>query len=203
MIKVLLLDLGETLERGNIVLPGVPEALSALHGFRTVDGSPLTMCLASDYTMPQPRTPEAVEAAFREYVDVLDQLNLRRFFESVERRVTLSTQAGVRKPARAFFEFALQRARAAAVPFSERLFITESRLHIEARRGMGMATLQFGVDFTRWLDAPPMGGAAGQPGTGRPPGRARARGGARRAVGSHPRGSRAEAPRQRAAVGAA
>jgi hypothetical protein len=153
MIKTLLLDLGGTLEVADKVLPGVPEALSALQKFQTADGKPLVMCLVSDFTMPEPRTPQAVEAAFNEYLAILDRLNLRRFFEPVAERITLSTHAGVLKPAALVFETALKRARLTA-SIEDALFVTENSAHVEACRKMKMTVLQFGVDFVDWTNAP-------------------------------------------------
>ena len=79
--------------------------------------------------------------------------NVTRFFEPVEQRVTLSTNAGVLKPARHFFETALRRA-GGNVTLEESAFITESASHIRACRDMGMTCLQFGTDFDDWLEAP-------------------------------------------------
>jgi len=153
MIKVLLLDLGDTLEVDDHVLPGVPEALNAFQKFETADGEPLIVCLVSDFTMPEPRTPAAINAAFSEYLKILDQLDLRRFFEPVDERVTLSTHAGVRKPVRLIFEMALQRAKSNA-SLEEVLFITENAVHVEACRKLKMTALQFGLDFDDWTNAP-------------------------------------------------
>ena len=151
MIKVLLIDLGGTLEIDDRVLPGVPEALSAFQKFQTADGKPLIVCLVSDFTMPVPRTPQAIDAAFNEYLKILDRLDLRRFFEPVTERVTLSTHAGVLKPARLVFETALKRAKLSSI--EDALFITENPDHVQACRKLKMTALQFGVDFDDWTNA--------------------------------------------------
>ena len=151
MLSILLLDLGDTLVVDDAVLPGVPEALAAIGAIKTAAGEPLVACLASDFTMPSPRTPAAVDAAFAEYLSILDRFDLRRFFEPVDERVTLSTHAGVFKPARWFFETALERAKADVGP-GACLFITENADHVAACRAMGMTALQFGVDFRQWSE---------------------------------------------------
>jgi len=158
MIRVLLLDLGDTLVKSstNKLFPGVPAALSAVRKLKAADGKKLVACLVSDFTMPQPRTPEAIDAAFSEYLKVLRRLDLTRFFKPVSERVTLSTHAGVLKPDRRVFETALRRARRSDAGLSECLFITENRSHVKACRAMGMDALQFGVDFKKWADAPPL-----------------------------------------------
>jgi FMN phosphatase YigB (HAD superfamily) len=154
MIKALLLDLGNTLvDDHRVVFPGVPDALRAVGAVQTQAGKPLVMCLVSDYKMPQPRTPQAIDAAFKEYVAIIEAAQLREFFEPVDERVTLSTNAGVTKPDRRIFELALRRAKLDA-SLAETLFITEQADHIAACRAMGMTALQFGVDFQDWSRAP-------------------------------------------------
>ena len=96
-----MLDLGETLVHGNEVLPHVSEALAAIAGMRTADGAPVESCLVSDYTMPSPPvTPAKIAAIFDEYLSLLVDFGLKELFEPVERRITLSTHAGYRKPDR-------------------------------------------------------------------------------------------------------
>jgi hypothetical protein len=94
-----------------------------------------------------------VRALFREYLGLLDGFGLRRFFRPVDRRVTLSTHAGVRKPDRRVYEIALQRLGSSA-SLRESLVVTEDPAHLDACRTLGMTTLGFGLDFTDWLDAP-------------------------------------------------
>lgn len=158
MIKVLLLDLGNTLIDTDKVppvpYPGVEDALGVLKTLETADHKPLVMCLVSDFTMPEPRTPEAIAAAFADYLQELDKTDLRRFFEPVDERVTLSTHAGQPKPAAIVFKTALERARIHGT-LRNTLFITEHPEHIRVCRDeLHMKTLQFGVDFTSWSDAP-------------------------------------------------
>ena len=153
MIKGLLLDLGGTLEVDDRVLPGAAEALNVIEQLQTADGAPLVTCLVSDFRMPVPRTPQAIEAAFKEYLKILDRLDLRRFFEPVAERVTLSTHAGALKPARLVFETALKRAKLDA-SIEDALFITENSDNVRACRKLKMTVLQFGTDFHDWTDAP-------------------------------------------------
>ena len=155
MIKALLLDLGDTLydTAAKKPYPGVEDALAKLKALKAADHKPLVMCLVSDYTMPEPRTPEAIAATFAEYLGVLDGTHLRGFFEPVDERVTLSTHAGVRKPAAEVFETALKRAKFHG-SLRDTLFITENAGHIRVCRDqLHMKTLQFGLDFTSWSDA--------------------------------------------------
>jgi beta-phosphoglucomutase-like phosphatase (HAD superfamily) len=153
MIKALLLDLGGTLEVDDRVLPGAAEALNVIEELQIADGVPLVTCLVSDFKMPAPRTVQAIEATFNEYLEILERLDLRRFFEPVAERITLSTHAGALKPARLVFETALKRAKLDA-SIEDALFITENSAHVQACRKLKMTVLQFGTDFHDWTDAP-------------------------------------------------
>jgi hypothetical protein len=160
MIRVLMLDLGDTLVHDRNVFPHACEALETIASFETAAGEPLATCLVSDYHMPSPPpTQEKIEAIFQEFISILDGCDLTRFFEPVMQRVTLSTHAGVRKPNRHIFEMALHRL-ALPVGLSECLFITENTDHISACQKLGMKTLRFDhtgsrrADFSDWSEAP-------------------------------------------------
>lgn len=160
MIRVLMLDLGDTLVTGDDVLPHVPEALRVLSRFETASGAELALALVSDYTMPEPPvTPQKVKAIFDEYVKEIEKFQLKKFFEPVERHVTLSTHAGVYKPDPAVFKKALQRLRVRA-GLNGCLFITENVEHIEECRKLKMETLLFSptgsseADFSDWSEGP-------------------------------------------------
>ncbi|HKP85930.1 MAG TPA: hypothetical protein VJZ26_07540 [Blastocatellia bacterium] len=162
MIRVLLLDLGETLVHGDTIFPNVKTALEALANFRTEANEPLALALVSDFTMPTPPvTAQKIETIFRDYVAELDGFGLTSFFEPVKQHATLSTHAGVFKPDRRIFEMALSRLGVSA-GLGECLFITENAGHIAACQNLGMKTLQFdgsgapGSDFSDWAEAPPL-----------------------------------------------
>ncbi|MGI9456354.1 MAG: HAD family hydrolase [Aeoliella sp.] len=160
MIKILMLDLGETLIHGDSVFPHVHDALDALSQFNTASGDALELCLVSDFKMPSlPVTQEKIDALLQEYLKILDRFELRDFFEPVEARVTLSTHVGVHKPDRKVFETAIRRLSVDA-SLDECLFITENGEHIVACRKLGMQTLRFDAndsansDFRDWSEAP-------------------------------------------------
>jgi hypothetical protein len=159
-IRVLMLDLGDTLAKGDTVFPNVPAALDILTRFETKSSAGLILSLVSDYDMPTPPiTPQKVNAIFSSYLAMLDKLHLKAFFEPVERRVTLSTHAGVFKPDPLIFKKALQRLRLRA-HLTECLFVTENADHVAACRKLGMTTLLFDpsgspkADFSDWSEAP-------------------------------------------------
>jgi FMN phosphatase YigB (HAD superfamily) len=154
MIRVLLLDLGGTLTDGQHLFPHVSEALSTLSQFVILKEKPLELGLVSDFKAPaDPTSSNEIDTIFREYVGILHQLHLDHFFHPVEKHVTLSTQAGVRKPDRRIFELALRRLKSTA-GLNECIFITEESAHITACKALGMHTLQFGTDFKDWADCP-------------------------------------------------
>jgi FMN phosphatase YigB (HAD superfamily) len=145
MIRVLMLDLGETLIHDESPFPHVIDALAALTQFETASGDLLEVCLVSDFKMPEPPATQAkIDALFLEYLDILEHTGLKDYFEPVERCVTLSTHAGVFKPDRKIFETAIERLGLQA-KLDECLFITEDVDHINACGALHMKTLTFGV----------------------------------------------------------
>jgi hypothetical protein len=155
-LKVLMLDLGGTLVNNGSVLPHAKEALQTFAEMETAEGEPLEMCLVSDFKMPTPPTTSAkIHEIFEEYLDLLEQFGLGEYFAPADRRITLSTHAGVNKPDRRIFEKAIERLSGSAV-LKECLFITEQAAHLAACAALGMGTLRFGSaeGFTDWADAP-------------------------------------------------
>ncbi len=154
MVRVVLLDLGGTLiDDTNRPFPHVVDALGALVELDDSTGHPLETALVSDFHPAVPPTPAGVQARFAEYVALLESCGLRTLFEPVERRVTLSTHAGVRKPDRRLYELALRRLGTDA-GLEDCVSITESGEHVAACRELGMQALQFGVDFDDWAQVP-------------------------------------------------
>lgn len=151
MVRVLLLDLGNTLVADGRTLPHVPEALAALAELDGATGQPLEMALVSDFRTAT--STADVEVAFGEYLDLLGGFGLRAFFEPVDRHVTLSTQAGATKPDPRVYRLALHRLGTDA-GFADCLSITEDAGHVAACRALGMQAWQFGVDFDDWAQAP-------------------------------------------------
>jgi beta-phosphoglucomutase-like phosphatase (HAD superfamily) len=152
-MRVLILDLGNTLVADGRTLPHVEEALTAISELDGATGEPLQLALVSDFHAAEPPTPAGVQARFSEYLALLDGFGLRSFFEPVDQHVTLSTQAEVNKPDRRIYQLALTRLGNGA-GFADCLSITEDAGHVSACRALGMQALQFGVDFDDWSQAP-------------------------------------------------
>ena len=161
MIRVLMLDLGDTLIHDETPLPHVIDALAALTQFETASGDLLDVCLVSDFKMAEPPvTTGKIDTLFLEYLDILEHSAIKDYFEPVERCVTLSTHAGVFKPDRKIFETAIERLGVKA-ELEECLFITENVDHIKACSKLHMKTLTFGVKgspngFDDWSIGPMM-----------------------------------------------
>ncbi|QRY54419.1 M20/M25/M40 family metallo-hydrolase [Mycolicibacterium septicum] len=129
-MKLVLFDLGQTLEDGDVLLPGAFEALTDIAELRDGDGNPVLLGLASDFDEPA-----------QQYYDILETLGIRSFFEPVDTHITLSGEVGVHKPAREFFAKAVAKANP-ALAFADVLFITENPAHVAAARTLGLDAIQ-------------------------------------------------------------
>src|SRR5215471_686902 len=99
MIKLALFDVGDTLIRNNRPLPGVHTALRKIAGIQTAGGEPLVLGIVSDFLMPQPPvTEQKIQALEQQFIELLRSARLDEFFEPPEKRITLSSRAGVNKP---------------------------------------------------------------------------------------------------------
>lgn len=137
-VKLVLFDLGNTLESGGVLLPGAMETLHAVASFR-MEGQPApALGLLSDFHMP--RQPQDVAAIQQQYYDLLDDLGIREFFEPVAQHVTLSTEVGVFKPEAAMFRAAASKL-SPDLDFKDVLFITENRNHVLAARLLGLVAV--------------------------------------------------------------
>lgn len=132
---LVLFDLGRTLEVDDVLRPGALDTLQAISELRA-DGVPAAVLgLLSDFTMPA--EPDELPGIQQEYYDILDALGIRGFFEPVDRRVTLSSEVGVHKPAPAIFRAAVARAEP-SLTFGDVLFVTENAGHVAAARALGL-----------------------------------------------------------------
>jgi hypothetical protein len=162
VIRLALFDVGETLVHEGRALPHAAAALEAISRFECSDGSPLVLGVVSDYLAPEPPPTEAKIAALeREFVGILRGAGLDGFFSPPERRITLSTRAGVRKPDRRIFELARARSGTGA-ELHECMFVTEQASHVEECAALGMSAVRFGGGpgptpaFETWAEAPPL-----------------------------------------------
>jgi FMN phosphatase YigB (HAD superfamily) len=136
-VKLVLFDLGDTLEHDDEPLPGARDTLEALLGLRDEAGQPaVRLGLLSDFL--EPSSPEEIPSIRRQYFDILATVGIRDLFEPVEEHVTLSTEVGARKPDVAMFEAAAAQGGAG---FSDTVFVTENREHVLAARRLGLTAV--------------------------------------------------------------
>jgi FMN phosphatase YigB (HAD superfamily) len=146
-LSTLLLDLGDTLVHGERPFPHVPAALACLSQVSVGGGGTLVLALVSDFDAEQGHD------AFTEYVETVRKFGLLEYVTPPDRKMTISAQAGVRKPDRRIFELALKRL-GKPTHLSTAGFVSEQPEHVAACRALGMHALQFGADFDDWSEAP-------------------------------------------------
>ncbi len=139
-MRFVLLDLGKTLEVGDVLLPGARQLLDSLIRFREVDRLPFDFALVSDFSLAS--TPRELFERRQEYYDILETLSIRRDFEPVEKRVTLSDEVGVFKPDARLFRAAIDKLLPGG-DFADALFVTESLPHVEAARRLGLTAYHY------------------------------------------------------------
>ena len=137
-MKIVLFDLGNTLESNDVLLPGAADVLNAVKQMQDRNGQPPALGLLSDFF------PLPLELARhrRDYLRILQQLQIRSFFEPVERHVSLSTDTVVFKPDERVFRLAIDKINPAGA-FGDTMFITERLDHVVAARDLGMKAIHF------------------------------------------------------------
>jgi hypothetical protein len=154
-MKLVLFDLGNTLEIDRVLRPGVPETLQDITDMR-VGGRPVALLgLLSDVATPA--HPDEIPVIRERYEALLEELGILRFFEPLADRVTLSAEVGVSKPAPAVFRAAVAKAEP-TLTFGDVLFVTEDRRHVLAARRLGMQAVQLGVPGRPGGDVPDVPG---------------------------------------------
>ena len=137
-MKLVLFDLGDTLESDGVLLPGALETLGTIASMSSGGHPAAQLGLVSDFHMPA--EPSDVLVIQQQYYSLLDDLGIRQFFEPVAEHVTLSTEVGVFKPDEAVFRAAASKA-GPAVEFPNVLFVTENRGHVLAARSLGLVAV--------------------------------------------------------------
>jgi FMN phosphatase YigB (HAD superfamily) len=137
-VKLILFDLGNTLESNDVLFPGALATLKAISSLQAGSRPAALLGLVSDFDMP--RQPSEVHTIQRRYYKLLDDLGIRTFFEPLQERVTLSTEVGVYKPDEAIFRAATSKVRP-TVEFADVLFVTENLSHVVAARRLGLSAV--------------------------------------------------------------
>lgn len=141
-MRLILFDLGDTLERRGKPRAGADELLAALASSRDGEGHRPELALLSDYG----EAASAAEAARlrKEYMADLRRLGLASHFRPPGKRVTLSSDVGVFKPDRRLFRAAIDKIEA-GLPYHNVVFVTENAEHVRAARKLGMLAVQVGA----------------------------------------------------------
>jgi FMN phosphatase YigB (HAD superfamily) len=139
-MKVVLFDLGKTLEDRDVLLPGARETLQAIQAMRDSDGEAAILALVSDFYMPD--NPEQIPLIQQRYYELLDKLGIRSFFEPVADKVTLSTEVGVSKPDEKIFRAVIEKIDE-GLGFRDVLFVTENQEHVLEARLLGIRGVHF------------------------------------------------------------
>lgn len=140
-MRIVLFDLGHTLEADGVLLPGAHHALQAVQSMM-VDGGPVRLALLSDYRMPD--GVDTVAEIMAEYIGLLEQLGIGEYFAPVEERVTLSTELRVFKPDPKLFRHAADKI-LPGISFQQVTFVTENGSHVAAASALGMVAFQVSV----------------------------------------------------------
>lgn len=143
-MKMVLFDLGDTLEvivnNKDVLLPGALETLQAIEKLKDVQGKPPIQAIVTNFGKI-PATPAQMAVSRAEILQILDALSIRRFFEPVAQRVTLSTEAGATKPSKKIFQHVINKI--PGLRFPDVMFITENFTHVKAARQFKMNAVHF------------------------------------------------------------
>jgi FMN phosphatase YigB (HAD superfamily) len=78
-MKLVLFDLGDTLEHQDVLLPGAMEVLQTVSNLKDSEGQPVLLALLSDFLMP--RQPSDIPSLQQQYYDLLGRLGIDAFFD--------------------------------------------------------------------------------------------------------------------------
>jgi FMN phosphatase YigB (HAD superfamily) len=142
-VKVILFDLGNTLEFNGELLPGAIELLSSIKTMNVSDRNSHAIALVSDFdNFDQGLHLIDVKPFQLEYYNNLQKLGIALFFEPLYKHVTLSTEVGLRKPDKKIFRVAVDTIEK-DLSFENVLFITEDSSHVNVARQLGMNAIHF------------------------------------------------------------
>jgi len=150
MAKVILFDLGDTLEHqdapGHHVLrDDAKDVLDHIKSLNDTNGQSPILGLVSDYLLPDewgvPPTTEQIKRSKQAYFNEIERLGIRQYFEPVTQRVILSTEVGYTKDQniQKFFQKAVEKI--GNTSFNQIIFITENCKHIDSANSLGIKTI--------------------------------------------------------------
>jgi hypothetical protein len=139
-MRIILFDLGQTLEDNDVLLPGAADVLSAIQTMRDSNEELPVAALVSDYY--EAESHEDIEVLKKQYYKDLEKLGIQSYFQPLSQKVTLSTEVGVRKPDEKIFRTAIDKIHR-DLPFHHVIFIADSLDHVTAARELSMTAIHF------------------------------------------------------------
>ena len=139
--KIVMFDLGNTLESGDELLTGAMDTLNGIKSLSNTSTKAIEIVLISDWDN-SPSEPKELEASKQKYYTLLERVGIRDFFEPVEKRVTVSSEVGVFKPDPTFFRASIDKV-SPSLAFESVIFITEKLGHVLAARALGLQAIHF------------------------------------------------------------
>jgi FMN phosphatase YigB (HAD superfamily) len=139
MVKVVLFDLGDTLEHNDTIRQDTIETLEKI---KNMENHPI-LGLASDYGLPNNwgtlPLEEQIKRSRQQYFNEIEQLGIRQYFEP--QNVILSTDVGNTKDQdiEKFFQKAVEKI--GNTSFNQIIFITENCKHIDSANSLGIKTI--------------------------------------------------------------
>lgn len=136
-MKIILFDLGETLEHNDVLLPGAKEMLLEIETIKDDQNQSVVLGLISDYRRANNQDDQnEIKAIRQEYCTIVENLGILSFFQPEDIRITLSTEIGVNKPNEEIFRYAINKIYK-DLSFNNVIFITENKIHVDIVRKFG------------------------------------------------------------------
>jgi len=142
-MKVVLFDLGQTLENNGALRDDAIETLKYIQNLRDANDQPPILGLASDNEFPDTNAHQARE---RYYNLITNNYKIAKYFEPLDTKVTLSKDVGATKDEnlRLFMQTAIDKIDNTS--FNEVIFITEKKIHIDEANALGIKTIFLNLD---------------------------------------------------------
>jgi FMN phosphatase YigB (HAD superfamily) len=150
MTRVILFDLGETLEHNGDLREDSLLTLEKLKEMKDKNNESVILGLASDFKLPDdwgpPPLEEQIKRSKEDYFMILESLGIQHFFKPVEQNVILSTEVGRTKnqDIQKFFQTGVNKI--GNTSFNQIIFITENIQHIRSANILGIKTIFLKLD---------------------------------------------------------
>jgi hypothetical protein len=142
-MKVVLFDLGQTLENNGTLRDDAIETLEYIKSLKDTNDQPPILGLASDNEFPN-TTPD--EARDKYYSLLTDDYKIVDYFKPLDRNVTLSKDVGVTKDEDLPRFMRKAKDKIVNTSFNELIFITEKKEHIDKANAIGIKTIFLNLD---------------------------------------------------------